>query len=381
MSIGSPQAHASGPSITTIAGAGSSGDGPAADVRLEGPSGVAVDGDGNLYVTDWSLCIVGEISDGTFTTVVGKRDCRYSGDGGPPTSAGLNPAAVAVDAHGDLFIIDFINCRLRKVSGGVITTIAGNGTCGPNGDGGPALQGNFAHPFGVAVGADGSVYVADQDNCRVRQVRDGMMSAAAGTLSCGDSGDGGPAGGAQLRHPFGVLIAPNGDLYIADELNCRVRVVHEGVINTVAGNGTCGFAGDGGNATTAMLHWPYAMALNAAGDLFIADRQNCRIREVSGGIITTVAGDGNCAFGGDGGPAIKASLNLPDGVAIDANDNLYITDHLNHRVRKVALALKASSEGGGNRTRLWIAIGAAIVIIVTGALGIMFVPRRGSNGP
>ncbi|TAK62499.1 MAG: hypothetical protein EPO22_07415 [Dehalococcoidia bacterium] len=388
VSIGSTRARAAGPIITTIAGAGTGGDGPAADVRLDGPSGVAVGPDGALYVTDWSLCIVGKIADGTFTTVAGKHDCRYSGDGGPATSAGLNPAAVAVDARGDLYITDFINCRLRKVTDGTITTIAGNGTCSEHGDGGPALQGNFAHPFGVAVGPDGTAYVADQDNCRVRQVREGVISAAAGTLSCGYDGDGGPADRAQLKHPFGVVVAPNGDLYVADELNCRVRVVHEGIITTVAGNGTCGFAGDGGPATDAMLHWPYALALDATGNLFIADRQNCRIREVSSGVITTVAGDGNCAFSGDGGPATKASLNLPDGVAIDGDGNLYISDHVNHRVRKVALSTNANSSGvarssdGGNGTMWrWIGIGVGVVAIGAGVAGVVYSRRRGANAP
>ncbi len=384
-SIASEPARASGPVITTIAGAGTGGDGPAADVKLDGPSSVALDADGNLYVTDWAQCFVGKISGGMFTTVAGKRDCRYSGDGGPATSAGLNPAAIAIDAQGNLYITDFINCRLRKVTNGTITTIAGNGTCSSGGDGGPALDGNFAHPFGVAVGADGTAYVADQDNCRVRQVRNGTISAAAGTLSCGYEGDGGPADRAQLRHPFGVLVAPNGDLYIADELNCRIRVVHDGVITTVAGNGTCGYSGDGGPATAAMLHWPYGLALDGAGDLFIADRQNCRIRKVSDGLITTVAGDGNCAFSGDGGPATKASLNLPDGVAIDGEGNIYISDHANHRVRKVALGASASSsgaqssDGGDGATWQWTAIGVGAAAIIAGAIGIAIARRRGAS--
>lgn len=383
--VASAPAHASGPgNITTIAGAGVAVDGPAADVKLENPSGVAVDGEDNLYVTDFSQCIVGKISNGRFTTVAGKRDCGFSGDGGPATSAGLNPVAIAVDARGHLYITDFVNCRLRKVAGGAITTIAGNGTCGGEGDGGPAMAANFAHSVGVAVSSDGTVYIADKDNCRLRQVKSDAITTVAGTIACGDAGDGGPAVDANLDHPAGVMAAGDGTLYIADAGNCRVRVVRDGIITTIAGNGACGFSGDGGRATEATLNGPYALAMDALGGVIIADRQNCRIRRVSDGIITTIAGNGTCGFSGDGGPATDASLNLPDGVAVDSIGNLYISDHGNHRIRKVEAAVANAggiepSPDGGNRMWMWTAIGAGGIALIAVAIGIVSIRRRGAN--
>lgn len=365
-----------------MAGGGTGGDGPATDTQLENPSGVAVDRDGNLYVTDFSKCRVGKVAGGVITTVAGNGNCRYGGDGGPATSAGVNPVGVAVDAAGSLYIVDFIDCRVRKVTDGIITTIAGNGTCSGAGDGGPPLAANFAHPFGVAVDGAGTVYIADKDNCRVRQVRGGTITAVAGTRACGYAGDGGPTDSSNLDHPVGVTTAGDGALYIADTVNCRIRVVRDGTISTVAGNGTCGFGGDGGLATDASLNLPYATALDAAGDLVIADRRNCRIRKVSGGIITTIAGNGDCAFGGDGGPATSANLDLPDGVAIDGDGNLYISDHGNHRVRKVDASPVAVDGGHAGRGREWllaIAIAAAIGAIVTGWLILRYSGRKRSR--
>src|SRR3989442_1226667 len=195
---------------------------------------------------------------------------------------------------------------------GTIETIAG----GSIGDGGPATSAALLYPTGVAMDGAGNLYIADSTNCRVREVSGGTITTVAGTGGCTYGGDGGPASSAALADPAGVALDGAGNLYIADYRNCRVREVSGGIITTVAGTGSCGFSGDGGPATRAALNFPYTVALDGAGNLYIADSFNCRVREVSGGTITTVAGTGNCGFSGDGGPATSAALNLPRGVAL-----------------------------------------------------------------
>jgi sugar lactone lactonase YvrE len=278
---------------------------------------------------------------GTITTVAGNGTPGFSGDGGPATNARLAyPTGVAVDAAGNLYIADRLNSRVRKVStSGTITTVAGDGSAGFSGDGGPATNAQLAGPYGVAVDAAGNLYIADFQNSRVRKVStSGTITTVAGDGSFGFSGDGGPATNAQLAGPNGVAVDAAGNLYIADINNHRVRKVStSGTITTVAGNGTPGFSGDGGPATNARLRPPTGVAVDAAGNLYIADIFNQRVRKVStSGTITTVAGTGIYGFSGDGGPATNARLAYPSGVAVDAAGNLYIADQNNHRVRKVA---------------------------------------------
>ena len=219
------------------------------------------------------------------------------GDGGAATAAALmNPGGVAVDAAGTLYIADTDNNRIRKVTtAGVITTVAGNGLAGAGGDGGQAVFASLHSPHGVAVDAAGNLYIADTDNNRIRKVTPaGIITTVAGTGISGHSGDGGPATAARLNYPVGVAVDAAGNLYIADTGNSRIRkVTPAGVITTLAGTGIGGYSGDGGPATAAQLKYPFGVAVDAAGNLYIADSGNNSIRKVTpAGIITTVAGNG-----------------------------------------------------------------------------------------
>ena len=329
--------------ITTIAGTGKdgfSGDGgPATQAQLNFPTGVAVDGEGNLYIADAPNDRIRKVdSIGTITTIAGTGEQGFSGDGGPATQAQLDhPRAVAVDGEGNLYIADRNNNRIRKVdSTGTITTIAGGGGFGE--DGGPATQVRLNLPYGVAVDGTGNLYIADTNSDRIRKVDStGTITTIAGTGERGFSGDGGPATQASLNSPFGVAVDGAGNLYIADQYNNRIRRVDStGTITTIAGTEERGFGGDGGPATQAPLFLPTGVAVDGEGNLYIADQYNHRIRRVdSTGTITTIAGTGERRFGGDGGPAIRAQLDAPSGVAVDGAGNLYIADASNHRIRKV----------------------------------------------
>ena len=331
--------------ITTVAGTGRSGSGgdggPATDAQLDNPSGVAVDAAGNLFIADtWNDRVRKVDPFGVITTVAGTGRSGFGGDGGPATDAQLdNPSGVAVDAAGNLFIADRRNHRVRRVDrSGVITTVAGTGRFGSGGDSGPATSAPLAYPSGVAVDGAGNLLIAESPNDRVRRVdRSGVITTVAGTGRSGSGGDGGPAASAQLNEPHGVAVDGLGNLYIADRDNHRVRKVDaSGVITTVAGTDALGSREDGGPATRARVAYPSDVAVDAAGNLYIAEWVNDRVRRVDAfGVITTVAGSGRSGFGGDGGPATDAQLDKPSGVAVDGLGNLYIADTDNHRVRKV----------------------------------------------
>ncbi|MGD0497335.1 MAG: putative Ig domain-containing protein, partial [Bryobacteraceae bacterium] len=285
------------------------------------------------------------------TTFAGNGTSDYSGDGGPAAAAQLaGPVALALDGSGNVYIaeqgccggqgITPINHRVRKVSpGGTITTVAGNGSPGYSGDGGPAASAQLYFPYGLAADASGNLYIADSGNYRIRKVSaSGVITTVAGNGTSGYSGDGGPATSAQLNFPYGLAADASGNLYIADSNNQRIRKVSaSGIITTVAGNGTSGYAGDGGPAISAQLNFPYGLAVDTSGNLYIADSSNQRIRKVSAsGVITTVAGNGTYGYSGDGGPATSSQLWGPRGVAVDASgSNLYIADEGSHRVRLV----------------------------------------------
>ena len=332
--------------ITTVAGTGEGsfgGDGgPAVRSQLREPRGVAVDGAGNLYIADSQNNRIRKVdSTGTITTVAGTGAFGFSGDGGPAVRSQLYfPSGVTVDGAGNLYIADSGNHRIRKVdSRGTITTVAGTGFGFSSGDGGPAVEARLSYPEGVALDGAGNLYIAASGNHRIRKVDSrGTITTIAGTGESGFSGDGGPAVRSQLYFPTGVALDGAGNLYIGDLYNHRIRKVDSrGTITTIAGTGESGFSGDGGPAIAAQFNSPTGVALDGAGNLYIGDLYNHRIRKVdSRGTITTIAGKGvPPGFSGDGGPATEAHLYAPWGVAADGAGNLYIADTSNHRIRKV----------------------------------------------
>jgi len=342
--------------ITTVAGSASygySGDGGAAtEAQLRQPNAVVIDGAGNLYIADTSNNCIRMVptangtyfgiamTAGSIYTVAGTGSYGYSGDGGPATDAQLRyPGGVAIDSAGNLYLADTNNHRIRKVNtGGTITTIAGTGEAGYSGDGGAATSAKLYQPRGIAIDSADNLYIADYYNNRIRKVNTGgTITTVAGTGTAGYSGDGGAATSAKLYYPYDVAIDSSGNLYIADTFNHRIRKVNTGgTITTVAGTGSYGYSGDGGAATSAKLYYPRGVATDSAGSFYIADNLNHRIRKVNtGGTITTVAGTGSAGYSGDGGAATDAKLNNPYGVAIDSAGNLYIADKENHRIRFV----------------------------------------------
>ncbi|MER7670179.1 RICIN domain-containing protein [Kitasatospora sp. NPDC096128] len=334
------------PPISTIAGTGSAGrkgdNGPAISAELNRPFGIVVDHTGTLYLADRDNHRVRKITtDGRISTVAGTGTAGFGGDGGPTAKAQLNyPRGVAVDGAGTLYIADAGNHRIRKVTAdGTISTVAGTGTAGFGGDGGPAIKAQLDSPFWVVVDGAGVLYIADYSNDRVRKVAaDGTISTVAGTGAAGFGGDGGPAVEAQLNRPHGLALDGAGTFYIADSLNHRVRkVTADGTISTVAGTGTAGFAGDGGPAAEAQLNVPTGVVVDGAGVLHIAEYSNHRVRKVTvDGTISTLAGTGTEGSTGDGGPGDKAELNNPVGLAVDCVDTLYITEYSGQRIRRIA---------------------------------------------
>jgi sugar lactone lactonase YvrE len=318
--------------------AGFSGDGgPATQAAIFYPLGVTVDMAGNLYITSANAGAPGNRvrridPAGIITTVAGSGRGEFSGDGGPATKAGITPVAVALDPAGNLYITDSENHRVRKVSaGGIITTVAGGGRPADGvGDGGPATSARLTQPSGIALDGRGNLYFAEYSGHRVRMVTPaGTITTVAGTGKAGYAGDGGSAVAAQLNHPLGVAVDGAGHLYISDSLNHRVRMVGpDGVIRTVVGGGSpADSLGDAGLATQARLDTPSELALDGAGNLFIADNGHRRIRRVGPvGLISTVAGTGKAGFAGDGGPATQALLSGPVGLAMDKAGNLYFSD-------------------------------------------------------
>ncbi|MGA2434989.1 MAG: BACON domain-containing carbohydrate-binding protein [Bryobacteraceae bacterium] len=342
--------------ITTVAGNGFQGPagdgGPATQASLGYPMRVAVDGAGNLYIADTTNNCVRKVSNGIITTVVGYGTQGYSGDGGPATSAWLHyPEGVAVDAAGDLYISDTFNNVIRKVSNGVITTVAGNGTLGYGGDGGPGTSASLYYPGGIALDASGSVFIADEGNCRIRKLSNGSITTVAGNGSWGWSGDNGPATSAEVWSPEDVAVDASGNLYFPSDSFSgffHIRKVSSGVITTVAGGGFS--VGDNGPSTSGQLFMPQGLAVDVAGNVYIADSWNDRIRKVSQGIITTVAGTSVQAYGGDGGPAAIATLSDPSGVAVDSSGSIFIADTANGRVRKVANGIITTVAGDGGQS-------------------------------
>lgn len=287
------------------------------------------------------------VSTGIITTVAGTGTAGYSGDGGSATSAKLNyPSGIAVDSSGNIYIADSTNSVVRKItaSTGIITTVAGNGAIAYSGDGGAATSAELDEPLSVAVDTAGNIYIATFDN-RIRKVTKstGIITTVVGNGTAGYSGDGGAAKSAEISYPSGIAIDSSGNIYIADCGNNRIRKVtaSTGIISTVAGNGTGAYSGDGGAATSAELAAPGSVAIDSSGNIYIADSNNQRIREVvvSTGVISTIAGNGSVGYSGDGGSATSANLNGPNGVAIGTSGIVYLADSGNNRIRAVNTAL------------------------------------------
>ena len=300
-----------------------------------------------------SIFVNGQTS--VITTIAGSGAIGYTGDGGLAIAAGLlTPECVYVDKKGDIFISQADLHCVRKVDiNGIITTVAGNGVSGSGGDGGPATAAQLNGPECVTGDTIGNIYIADCQNSRVRKIDTfGIISTIAGTGVQGFSGDGGPATAAKLSGPSGLAIDNAGNLYVSNLYTNRIRkITTAGIISTIAGNGTAGFSGDGGSAVSCMLNGPNSIALDNAGNIYIADLQNNRIRKINAfGIITTVAGNGTSGYSGDGGVATLAKLNLPTGVAADASGNIYVADRYNCRVRKVSVDNNAISTIAGSTT-------------------------------
>ena len=357
--------------ISTIAGGGIGDNGSATNANLWTPAGIAIDAVGNVFIADEQNNRIRKVStNGVITTVVGNglnpavlsavrpenglpvpRDIppitkvsgifpNFSGDGGPATNATVyRPTDVVLDAAGDLLIADMGNNRIRKVdTNGIITTIAGNGTATFAGDGGAATNASLYSPASIALDANGNLFIADANNNVIREVDlNGDISTVVGTNSYGFSGDGGPATEALLSYPTDVAFDSHGNLFISDNGNQRVRkVATTGIISTYAGTNTYGFFGDGGQATNAALWNPGGLTFDSAGNLYVADSSNSRIRKIgANGIITTVVGTNAGGFFGDGLKATNAALYNPLGIEFDSKGNLYIADAYNDRVRKV----------------------------------------------
>ncbi|HTM00143.1 MAG TPA: hypothetical protein VL503_03325 [Candidatus Omnitrophota bacterium] len=350
------QVHVASGGISTFAGNGTmgyAGDGGAAiSANLKNPEGVTVATNGDVYLCDSDNHVIRRVAavSGIITTVAGTGSPGYTGDGGLATAAKLKfPEDVTVAANGDLYIADTGNHVIRRVAAasGVIVTVAGNGSPGFSGDGGAATSARLASPRGIQAAANGDLYIGDRSNNRIRKVTaaTGTITTIAGT-GAGYSGDGGPATAAKLRAPQGLHLASTGDLYVADAGNHVVRKISAaGIITTFAGTGTSGYTGDGGLAIAARLNAPEAVHLAPSGDAYVADTGNHVIRKVQAGsqVITTIAGTGVPGFGGDGGAAASAQLDTPRGIAVASTGVFYIGDKNNQRIRKVGGALAVTA--------------------------------------
>jgi hypothetical protein len=351
-----------GRTASTTAGTGTvgytSGSGPATAAALANPAALAYDSAGNLYLADADNHVIRKISTGgIITTIAGTGIEGYAGDGAPATAAQLDtPTGVAIDASGNVYVADSHNHRIREISGGTITTFAGTGTPGFSNDGVSATTAQLSLPSGVAVDKSGNVYIADTNNHRIREVSNGIITTIAGDGEEFYVGDGAPATAAALDSPTAVAVDGAGNVYIADRLNQRIREISGGIITTLAGTSTTGFAGDfagdGAAPTAAALSKPSGVSVDLAGNVYIADTDNQRIREVSGGaiatrVIATIVGSGSQGYADDGS-GTGVILNSPRSVVSDAVGNLSTADKLNQRIRSNMLpTLIFSSEAVG----------------------------------
>ncbi|MBC7542816.1 MAG: hypothetical protein H7338_08805 [Candidatus Sericytochromatia bacterium] len=309
--------------------------------RMNNPTAMTYDAAGNLYIADSGNHRIRRVTTGgIISTVAGTTSSGFSGDGAAATAAQLfQPQGMAFDATGNLYIADTSNNRVRKVTtGGIISTVAGIGTAGSTGDGSAATAAQLNYPAALAFDAVGNLYIADYNNHRIRKVTTGgIISTIAGTGIAGFNGDGVAAAAAQLNNPYSLTFDAAGNLYIADFGNNRIRMVTPGgIISTFAGTGIGGSGGDGAAATAAQVYQTKGLTFDAAGNLYFAEDGGNRVRKItSGGIISKIAGTGSYGYTGDGGDALLAKMMSPSGLAIDAAGNLYISDPDNSRIRKL----------------------------------------------
>ena len=332
---------------------------------LFAPNSAVADNAGNVYVADTKHHRIRMVDpSGMISTLAGTGDWGFSGDGGPAAAARLaRPFGLALDREGNLYVSDSGNHRIRRIDAAtrIIETVAGTGEVGFSFDGGPAVAAEVVDPQGIATDDSGNVLVAERATSRVRRIDavTGTIDTVAGTGARGHSGDGGPATEGMLQWPEGVAADQSGNLYVADTRNHRLRRIDHatGVIETLAGGGGPGFSGDGEAASQAQLHLPAGVAVDAVGNVFVADTWNRRIRRIDAmsGVIETIAGTGEAGFSGDGEAASAAMLFAPQGVAVDGSGNVYIADTLNHRVRRIDSVTRTISSvaGSGSPTASW----------------------------
>lgn len=351
--------------IITVAGNGSnsySGDnGLATSAALNTPSGLCIDSNGNMYIADSGNNRIRKVAtNGIITTIAGNGTAGYGGDGGAAISAELNsPAGVAIDSLGRLYISDSLNSRIRRVNtNNVISTFAGNGTAGYSGDNGAATNAELSNPFGLSLDIYGNLYLADSRNQRIREVTTGgIITTIAGDGVIPTNPGSGDVPPAELYLPSGVSVTGYPFVFVADTANERIArmTLPDGTLTEIAGTGVPGFSGDGGAATNAQLYAPDDVLATGLDSFYIADSGNHRLRQVSNGIISTIAGNGIGGFAGDGSVATDASLYKPECICLDSNGNLFIADSYNNRIREVsgfatgptlALGAVAMSEAG-----------------------------------
>jgi uncharacterized protein (TIGR03437 family) len=332
-----------------------SGDGGlATNAALNLPWGVVFASTGMIYIADMENYRIRLVTpEGMISTIAGTGVSGYSGDGGLASAAMFSDVAgLAMDKSGNLYVADRSNVRIREVAAnGIVTTVAGTGKQGFSGDGGLATEATLNTPTSVLVDPSGNLYFTDSSNQRIRRVgTDGIITTVAGNGVNGFSGDGGLAINAAMSFPLGLALDQSGNLYFTDGNNNRVRMITPaGIISTFAGNGAGTFAGDGGQATSASINIPSDVTIDSSGNMYIADSGNNRIRKVDpSGIITTIAGTADNGFSGDGGLATAAELNFPAGVITDSAGDVYMTDRVNSRVRMIsapALGVPALQNG------------------------------------
>jgi DNA-binding beta-propeller fold protein YncE len=337
--------------ITTVVGTGTqghAGDGGAAtQALLNNPFDIAFCLDGSMIFADtFNHCIRRvDAKSGLISNIAGTGERGFAGDGGLATAAQLNePYGVVVDRAGQIYFADRLNRRVRKIdAAGQITTLAGDGSGQYSGDGGPAAIAGLAEPNGLALdAAQQRLFIADVADHRVRVVDldTGLIATFAGTGEGKHDGDGGPATQAGVFGARAVAFAPDGSLYVMERQGSSIRHIRDGMIETVAGTGARGYAGDGGNARVAVFAAPKEMAVDTIGNIYVVDTENHAIRliDANSWIVTTIAGHGVAGPGGDGGPATEAGLARPHGAAVGPDGAIYIGDSENHRIRKLSRA-------------------------------------------